>query len=99
MVHALRFLLVAVYTVACGAAACLASPFDREGRALVWIARRWVAWIVASCRIEVLPDGLEHVPRDRPCVYMSNHQSVFEASQRVDGNLVDTTAVKYLRTA
>ena len=32
-------------------------------------------------------------------VYFLNHQSVFEASQRVDGNLVDTTAVKYLRTA
>lgn len=32
-------------------------------------------------------------------VYFLNHQSVFEASQRVDGNLIDTTAVKYLRTA
>jgi 1-acyl-sn-glycerol-3-phosphate acyltransferase len=78
VVHVLRFLLVAVATVVCGAAACVASPFDREGRALVWIARRWVAWIVASCGVEVSADGLEHVPRDRPCVYMSNHQSVFD---------------------
>ncbi len=32
-------------------------------------------------------------------VYFLNHQEVFEASQRTDGNLVDTTAVKYLRLA
>ena len=35
MIYVLRFLLVAVYTVVCGGGACLASPFDREGRALV----------------------------------------------------------------
>jgi HK97 family phage major capsid protein len=32
-------------------------------------------------------------------LYFLSHQAVFEASQRVDGNLIDTTAVKYLRTA
>lgn len=32
-------------------------------------------------------------------VYFLNHQSVFLGVQRVDGNLMDTTAVKYLRTA
>ena len=80
MIYALRFLLVAVYTVACGTAACLASPFDRDGRALVWLARRWVASILATCGIEVRTDGLERIPRDRPCVYMSNHQSVFDVA-------------------
>jgi len=28
-----------------------------------------------------------------------NHQVVFLAFQRSDGNLIDTTAVRYLRTA
>lgn len=32
-------------------------------------------------------------------LYFLSHQLVFEASQRVDANLIDTTAVKYLRTA
>jgi HK97 family phage major capsid protein len=32
-------------------------------------------------------------------VYFLNHQSVFLGVQRVDGNLMDTTAVKHLRTA
>lgn len=32
-------------------------------------------------------------------LYFLEHQSVFEGSQRVDGNLIDTTAVKYLITA
>ena len=77
MLYVLRFLLVAIYTVVWGVAACLASPFD-DGRALVWVARRWVAWILASCGIEVSADGLANVPRERSCVYMSNHQSVFD---------------------
>ena len=80
VIHVLRFLLVAAYTAVAGAAACLASPFDREGRALVWVARRWVAWILATCRIEVLVDGEERIPLGRPCVYMSNHQSVFDVT-------------------
>jgi 1-acyl-sn-glycerol-3-phosphate acyltransferase len=78
VIDVLRFLLIAAYTVVCGTGACLASPFDREGRALVWFARRWVAWILATSRVEVLADGLERLPRARPCVYMSNHQSVFD---------------------
>lgn len=32
-------------------------------------------------------------------LYFLNHQSVFLGVQRVDGNLIDTTAVRYLRTA
>lgn len=32
-------------------------------------------------------------------LYILNHQSVFLGVQRSDGNLIDTTAVKYLRTA
>ena len=80
VIYVVRFLLVAVYTVVCGTAACLASPFDREGRALVWVARRWVAWILTTCRIEVRVDGQGSIPLGRPCVYMSNHQSVIDVT-------------------
>lgn len=41
--------------------------------------------------------GLEVLRSDD--VYFLSHQSVFLGVQRADGNLVDTTAVKYLRTA
>ena len=29
---------------------------------------------------QVSIDGIENVPRDRGCVYMSNHQSVFDTA-------------------
>lgn len=78
MVYVVRYLLVVLYTVLWGGIACLASPFDREGLAVVWCGRQWVRWILWTCGIRADADGLANVPRDRPCVYMSNHQSVFD---------------------
>ena len=78
MIYVLRYALFALYTALWGSAACLLAPFDRSGRGLVWCARHWVAWILGTCGIRVDADGLENVPRDRPCVYMSNHQSVVD---------------------
>lgn len=78
MIYVVRYSLVALYTIFWGGIACLVAPFDRDGHGLVWIARRWVGWILWTCRIRVDVDGLENVPRDRPCVYMSNHQSVVD---------------------
>lgn len=80
MIYVVRYALVALYTVFWGTMACLLATFDRSGRSLVWCARHWVAWIVGSCGIRVDADGLEHVPRERPCVYMSNHQSVIDTA-------------------
>jgi 1-acyl-sn-glycerol-3-phosphate acyltransferase len=80
VVYVLRFLLVAFYTGFWGAAACIAAPFDREGRAQVWIARRWVGCVLAGCGIRVVAAGLANVPPARPCVYLSNHQSVFDVA-------------------
>jgi len=78
VIYAVRYLLVALYTILWGAAGCVAAPFDRDGRAIVWVGRQWVRWILWTCGIRVEVEGLENVPRDRPCVYMSNHQSVFD---------------------
>src|SRR5262245_34066967 len=78
VIYVVRYLLTSFYTAFWGGVACLAAPFDRDGRSVVWIGRRWVRWILATCGIRVDADGLENVPRDRGCVYMSNHQSVFD---------------------
>jgi 1-acyl-sn-glycerol-3-phosphate acyltransferase len=78
VIYVARYLLVILYTVFWGAVACLAAPFDRDGRAVVWVGRNWVGWILRTCGIRVDVDGLERVPRESPCVYMSNHQSVFD---------------------
>jgi 1-acyl-sn-glycerol-3-phosphate acyltransferase len=78
VIYVARYLLVTLYTAFWGGVACLAAPFDRDGRAVVWVGRQWVRWILRTCGVRVDVDGLENVPRDRPCVYMSNHQSVFD---------------------
>jgi 1-acyl-sn-glycerol-3-phosphate acyltransferase len=78
VVYVLRFVLVTLYTALWGGIGCLAAPFDRDGHAIVWVARRWVRWVLRTCGIRVEVDGLENVLRDRPCVYMSNHQSTFD---------------------
>jgi 1-acyl-sn-glycerol-3-phosphate acyltransferase len=80
VIFALRYALVALYTAFWGSAVCLLALFDRSGRSVVWCARHWVAWIVRTCRIRVDADGLEQVPHARPCVYMSNHQSVIDTA-------------------
>jgi 1-acyl-sn-glycerol-3-phosphate acyltransferase len=78
VIYVVRYLLAALYTVFWGGVACLAAPFDRDGRTVVWVGRRWVSWILRSCGVRVEVDGIERLPRDRGCVYMSNHQSVFD---------------------
>jgi 1-acyl-sn-glycerol-3-phosphate acyltransferase len=80
VIYLVRYLLAALYTVFWGGVACLAAPFDRDGRTVVWVGRHWVRWILRSCGVEVAVDGIEHVPRDRGCVVMSNHQSVFDTA-------------------
>jgi 1-acyl-sn-glycerol-3-phosphate acyltransferase len=78
VIYVVRYLLVAVYTAFWGGVACLAAPFDRDGRTVVWVGRRWVSWILRTCGIRVDVDGIENIPRERGCLYMSNHQSVFD---------------------
>jgi 1-acyl-sn-glycerol-3-phosphate acyltransferase len=76
MLYAVRFCLIALYTVFWGALATLAAPFS--GEAIVWIGRRWIGWIFATCRIRVETEGLDHVRATPAAVYMSNHQSVID---------------------
>ncbi|HEY8122828.1 MAG TPA: lysophospholipid acyltransferase family protein [Myxococcota bacterium] len=76
MRYAGRFFLIALYTVLWGALATIVAPFS--GEAIVWVARNWIGWILATCGIRVQASGLEHVAATRTAVYMSNHQSVLD---------------------
>jgi len=78
VIYALRYALIVVYTVLWGVIACVLALVDRSGEAVIWVGRRWVSWILASCRIRVEHEGLEHVDPAQPVVLMSNHQSVFD---------------------
>lgn len=78
VIYVLRYALIVVYTVFWGVIACVLAFVDRSGEAVIWVGRRWVSWILASCRIRAEGEGLEHVDPARPVVIMSNHQSVFD---------------------
>jgi 1-acyl-sn-glycerol-3-phosphate acyltransferase len=80
VVYALRFVLIALYTVVWSALACAVGLVDRSGDAMPWIARQWVRWILWTCRVRVEASGLEQVDLRRPHVWMSNHQSVFDVA-------------------
>jgi 1-acyl-sn-glycerol-3-phosphate acyltransferase len=76
MLYVVRFCLIALYTIFWGAVATVAAPFS--GEAIVWVARRWIGWIFATCGIRVEASGLEHVAATKTAIYMSNHQSVID---------------------
>lgn len=83
VIYAVRYLLVLLYTIVWGVPATLVGPFDRRGRVVCWIGRQWIRWILASCGIRVEAEGLEHVDRERPQIFMCNHQSVVDIAALV----------------
>lgn len=80
MIYVYRYLMIVLYTVFWGVLGCTVGLLDRSGEAIVWIGRRWVSWILATCRIELECDGLDHVDPTQSYVFMSNHQSVIDTA-------------------
>jgi 1-acyl-sn-glycerol-3-phosphate acyltransferase len=78
VVYVYRYLLIVLYTIFWGALGCIVGLVDRSGEAVIWIGRRWISWILATCRIEVECEGLDHLDLRRSYVFMSNHQSVVD---------------------
>lgn len=76
--YVLRCVLIVLYTVFWGTLACIVAGFDRSGEVVLWIGRTWVRWILRSCGVQVLVEGLANIDRSQPCVFMSNHQSAFD---------------------
>jgi 1-acyl-sn-glycerol-3-phosphate acyltransferase len=76
VLYVVRFTLIVLYTVFWGIPATLVAPFS--GEAIVWIGRTWISWIFRTCGVRVVAEGLEHVDRTQPYVFMSNHQSVLD---------------------
>ena len=76
MIYVVRYLLVALCTVFWGTFGLILFPLARRGSAVMFVARNWVAWMLACCGVRVEPDGLENL--SEPVVIMSNHQSVFD---------------------
>jgi 1-acyl-sn-glycerol-3-phosphate acyltransferase len=78
LIYVVRYALIVLYTVIWGGLGFSVGLLDRSGESVVWMAKRWVSWILGTCHIEVDCDGLESLDPEQPYVLMSNHQSVFD---------------------
>ncbi len=74
----LRTILIVLYTIFWGSIACLVGLVERSGGGVVWVARIWARWILATCKIKIEACGMEQIPRDQPVIFMSNHRSALD---------------------
>ena len=79
MLRASLFLLFFIpWTLICSITALLATFVERNGKTYHRIARLWSKVNLLVARVKVTVDGAEHIPRDRPVIFMGNHQSNFD---------------------
>jgi 1-acyl-sn-glycerol-3-phosphate acyltransferase len=69
---------ITVYTALLGTASLFSSLFDRRGYFAHGCARTWSWLILATTGVSVQVKGLEHLPRDRTFIFVSNHQSIYD---------------------
>ncbi len=67
--------IVYLYTGIMGTLSLIASVFDSTGRVQHWFARTWSRMILATVRIRVQVEGVEHIDPSRPAIYAANHLS------------------------
>jgi 1-acyl-sn-glycerol-3-phosphate acyltransferase len=69
---------ITVYTAVLGTASLFSSLFDRRGHFAHGCARTWSWLILATTGVSVEVTGLDHLPRDRTFIFVSNHQSIYD---------------------
>jgi 1-acyl-sn-glycerol-3-phosphate acyltransferase len=69
---------IAVYTIVLGTLSIGSTLFDRRGRFAHGCARLWSWLILATTGVNVTRTGLDLVPRGRPYLFISNHQSIYD---------------------
>lgn len=79
MLRACLFLLFFVpWTLFCTVFAMLSTFIDRSGKAYHWLALLWSKGCLFAAGVRLIIEGTEHVPCDRPLIFMGNHQSYFD---------------------
>jgi 1-acyl-sn-glycerol-3-phosphate acyltransferase len=51
---------------------------NRRGGVYDWAGTDWARDVLRAARTPVVAEGLEHIPRDQPVIYASNHSSMFD---------------------
>ena len=75
--YAVLFLTTVVHASAAVIAGVLHLPFKRGG-IYDWASKDWSRDILRAAGTPVIVEGLEHIPRDQPVIYASNHSSMFD---------------------
>lgn len=80
MLRASLYLLLFLFpwTLLCTVVALLSTFIERSGRTYHRVARLWSRVSLLAAGVTVIVDGAEHIPRDRPIIFMGNHQSNFD---------------------
>ncbi len=69
---------ISVYTLVLGALSIGSSVFRGTGDFAHRCARAWSWLILATTGVQVTVDGRQHLPRDGACVFVANHQSIYD---------------------
>jgi len=74
----LLWISIAISTVGLSTLVFITFPFDRNGNIIHHYARWWakIQLLVSGVRVKV--KGLEHLDRETPYIYMSNHQGSYD---------------------
>lgn len=75
--YVVLFLTTVVHASAAVIAGVLHLPFKRGG-IYDWASKDWSRDILRAAGTPVIVEGLEHIPRDQPVIYASNHSSMFD---------------------
>jgi len=75
------YLVLFFTTILHASAAIIAGLFrvkNRRGGIYDWSGTDWSRDILSAAGTPVVASGLEHIPRDQPVIYASNHSSMFD---------------------
>lgn len=70
--------MVVLDTLFFGSLAILGCLLIPNGNPLIWLSRPWAGVILGLSGVQVRVEGMSRIPRDRPVIYISNHQSHFD---------------------
>lgn len=69
---------ISVYTIVLGALSLASMALDRRGRLAHGCARTWARLILLTTGVRTTASGVERVDPATPCVFVSNHQSIYD---------------------
>ncbi|MEW6616238.1 MAG: lysophospholipid acyltransferase family protein [Thermodesulfobacteriota bacterium] len=64
--------IIALFVIA------LSLPFDKEGRAIRFYANIWGRLNLYTSGVKLQVSGLENIIKDKPQIFMANHQSIYD---------------------